>query len=200
MVNPNLRHCKLAMGLIRLDVRQTLHRPHESLAVHLKHTHKKGSSVLHNARNSNGIPVALCCALEMLSMFFFIYLKCYWWRVYLGTIISSTKRMSGRDGTMLFISFFWVGALKSRLKKCRKNDKRTPIMYIHEFIPVICWNHISHAGSSWQTCKDTKNWLLHQLAVIEFSQVDMDNYLCYVPLALAWTTKAHRNIIMNWYG
>ena len=34
----NLRHCKLAMGLIRLDVRQTLHRPHESLAVHLKHT------------------------------------------------------------------------------------------------------------------------------------------------------------------
>ena len=77
MVNPNLRHCKLAMGLIRLDVRQTLHRPHESLAVHLKHTHKKGSSVLHNARNSNGLPVALCCALEMLSMFFFIYLKCY---------------------------------------------------------------------------------------------------------------------------
>lgn len=163
------------------------------------HTHKKGSSVLHNARNSNGIPVALCCALEMLSMFFFIYLKCYWWRVYLGTIISSTKRMSGRDGTiMLFISFFWVGALKSRLKKCRKNDKRTPIMYIHKFIPVIYWNHISHAGSSWQTCKDTKNWLLHQLAVIEFSQVDMDNdYLCYVPFALAWTTKAHRNIIMN---
>ena len=198
MVNPNLRHCKLAMGLIRLDVRQTLHRPHESLAVHLKHTlTRKVQASYITQETAMAFLLRSVAHSRCYRCFFFIYLKCYWWRVYLGTIISSTKRMSGRDGTMLFISFFWVGALKTRLKKCRKNDKRTPIMYIHKFIPVICWNHISHAGSSWQTCKDTKNWLLHQLAVIEFSQVDMDNYLCYVPLALAWTTKAHRNIIMN---
>ena len=187
------------MGLIRLDVRQTLHRPHESLAVHLKHTLTRKVQASYIMQETAMAFLLRSVAHSRCYRCFFLYI----WSVIDEEFISELSFLQPKECLVemvllcyLSLSSGWA-PLKSRLKKCRKNDKRTPIMYIHEFIPVICWNHISHAGSSWQTCKDTKNWLLHQLAVIEFSQVDMDNYLCYVPLALAWKTKAHRNIIMN---